>query len=114
VAGQETLDQRDHRKTNMKRPIATAISLALLAAVPAGAQGIEIMPDGSRPNGKGVAPNFMGLVQLDAPISGRRLLACERRSGHVEPDAGTGWHTHLARQTLIVTSRTGWVEEWGG
>jgi hypothetical protein len=98
----------------MKQLIATAISLALLAAAPAGAQSIEIMPDGSRPAGKGVALNFMGLVQLDAQFSRRRLLACERRPGHVEPGARTGWHPHLARQTLIVTAGTGWVEDWGG
>jgi quercetin dioxygenase-like cupin family protein len=24
------------------------------------------------------------------------------------------WHSHPAGQTLIVTSGTGWVQEWGG
>jgi quercetin dioxygenase-like cupin family protein len=31
-----------------------------------------------------------------------------------EPGARTAWHTHPAGQTLIVTSGTGWVQEWGG
>jgi hypothetical protein len=68
VAGQETLDQRDHRKTNMKRLIATAISLAPLAAAPAAAQSIAIVPDGSRPSGKGVAPHWHGAAAANGMI----------------------------------------------
>ena len=30
------------------------------------------------------------------------------------PCARTAWHTHPAGQTLIVTSGSGWVQEWGG
>ena len=30
------------------------------------------------------------------------------------PCARTAWHTHPGGQTLIVTSGTGWVQEWGG
>jgi quercetin dioxygenase-like cupin family protein len=30
------------------------------------------------------------------------------------PGARTAWHTHPAGQTLIVTTGTGWVQEWGG
>ena len=26
----------------------------------------------------------------------------------------TAWHSHPAGQTLVVTSGTGWVQEWGG
>ncbi len=31
-----------------------------------------------------------------------------------EPGARSAWHTHRAGQTLIVSSGTGWVQEWGG
>ena len=30
------------------------------------------------------------------------------------PCARSAWHTHPAGQTLIVTSGTGWVQQWGG
>ncbi|CAN5449688.1 hypothetical protein BH10ACT9_BH10ACT9_38060 [soil metagenome] len=30
------------------------------------------------------------------------------------PCARSAWHTHPAGQTLVVTSGTGWVQEWGG
>ena len=37
-------------------------------------------------------------------------------AGHVmfEPGARSAWHTHPAGQILIVTSGTGWVQEWNG
>ncbi len=37
-------------------------------------------------------------------------------AGHVtfEPGARSAWHTHPAGQILIVTSGTGWVQDWGG
>ncbi len=31
-----------------------------------------------------------------------------------EPVARTAWHTHPLGQTLIVTTGTGWVQQWGG
>jgi quercetin dioxygenase-like cupin family protein len=30
------------------------------------------------------------------------------------PCARTAWHTHPAGQTLIVTTGTGWIQQWGG
>lgn len=30
------------------------------------------------------------------------------------PCARTAWHSHPGGQTLVVTSGTGWVQEWGG
>jgi quercetin dioxygenase-like cupin family protein len=29
------------------------------------------------------------------------------------PGARSDWHTHPLGQTLVVTSGTGWVQEWG-
>jgi quercetin dioxygenase-like cupin family protein len=31
-----------------------------------------------------------------------------------EPGARTAWHSHPRGQTLIVTSGTGWVQQWAG
>lgn len=98
----------------MRHVIATAISLALLAAPPAGAQTMEVMPNGSRPSAKGPAENFTGSVVV-APLFA--ATAHTRASGgHVtfEPGARSAWHAHPAGQTLIVTSGVGWVQEWNG
>lgn len=98
----------------MKHVIAAALPLALLVAAPAGAQTMEVMPNGSRPSAKGPAENFTGSVvvaPLFAPTAHTRASG-----GHVtfEPGARSAWHTHPAGQTLIVTSGVGWVQEWDG
>jgi quercetin dioxygenase-like cupin family protein len=97
----------------MKRQSAIALSLMLLAA-PALAQSMQVMPNGSRPTAKGFSENFTGNVMVNplfAPGEGSRTSG-----GHVtfEPGARSNWHTHPAGQALIVTSGTGWVQEWGG
>src|SRR6266496_4304635 len=101
-------------RTKMKQIIATAISLALLAAAAANAQNMEITPNGSRPSAKGAAENFTGSVVL-TPLFG---AAAHTRAtgGYVtfEPGARSTWHTHPAGQILIVMSGTGWVQEEGG
>ncbi|GJE52719.1 hypothetical protein GOFOIKOB_5793 [Methylobacterium tardum] len=97
----------------MVRPVAAMLALGLLASSPALAEGMQVFPNGSRPSVKGPEANFTGLVRVDpqfaAPDS--RLSA-----GHVtfEPGARSAWHTHPAGQVLIVTSGTGWVQEWNG
>ncbi len=98
----------------MKQIIATAISLALLAAATANAQNMEITPNGSRPSAKGAAENFTGSVVL-TPLFG--AAAHTRATGGqvtFEPGARSAWHTHPAGQILIVTSGVGWVQEWNG
>jgi quercetin dioxygenase-like cupin family protein len=101
-------------RTEMKRLVATAISLALLAAAPANAQSIEVTPNGSRPSARGSAQNFTGSVVVD-PLFGATEYT-RATGGHVtfEPGARSAWHTHPAGQTLIVTSGTGWVQQWNG
>jgi quercetin dioxygenase-like cupin family protein len=59
------------------------------------------------------AQYFTGSVRVDplfAATDQTRVTV-----GHVtfEPGARTAWHTHPAGQILIVTSGTGWVQEWG-
>jgi quercetin dioxygenase-like cupin family protein len=98
----------------MKQLIPLAVSLAIVAAAPANAQGIEITPNGSRPSTRGAAQNFAGSVVVDPlfAATGQRSTS----GGHVtfEPGARSAWHTHPAGQILIVTSGVGWVQEWGG
>jgi quercetin dioxygenase-like cupin family protein len=94
-----------------------AIAATLITAVitsPASAQGIEVFTNGSRPTGKGPAETFTGTVMVD-PLMGPRPQT-RVGAGHVtfEPDARSAWHTHPAGQILIVTSGTGWVQDWGG
>jgi quercetin dioxygenase-like cupin family protein len=75
---------------------------------------IEVTPNGSRPSARGSAQNFTGFVVID-PLFGATGHT-RVTGGHVtfEPGARTAWHSHPAGQTLIVTSGTGWVQDWGG
>ena len=97
----------------MKQLIGTAVSLALLAALPADAQGIEISPNGSRPSTKGAAENFTGSVIVTPLFGANAYTRVTIGQVSFEPGARTAWHTHPAGQTLIVTSGVGWVE-WNG
>ena len=97
------------------KPITAAvISLALLGVAPAYAQKMEISPNGSRPSSKGAAEYFTGSVIVE-PIFGVKA-GMQSTGGLVtfEPGARSAWHTHPAGQMLIVTSGTGWVQEWNG
>ena len=98
----------------MKQLVAAAIWLALLAAAPANAQSIEVTPNGSRPSVRGAAENFTGSVVVD-PLFGATEHT-RATGGHVtfEPGARSAWHTHPAGQTLIITSGTGWIQQWNG
>jgi len=75
---------------------------------------IEIKPNGSRPSAKGPAHNFTGSVVIDPLFDVSEHTHATGGLVTFEPGARTAWHTHPAGQTLIVTSGTGWVQEWGG
>lgn len=95
------------------RLAATMLAVALLAG-PVAAEDMQVFPNGSRPSAKGSEANFTGAVRVDPQFGAAdksRLSA-----GHVtfEPEARSAWHTHPAGQVLIVTSGTGWVQEWNG
>lgn len=95
--------------------LAAATSLTLAKAGPAGADdGIQISTDQERPTAAGPAENFTGQVgvkPLFNPNDARTFGAAEVT---FSPCARTAWHTHPGGQTLIVTSGTGWVQQWGG
>ncbi len=97
----------------MKRFVAVSIWLAWLAAEPAAAQHIDIMPNGSRPSVKGSAANFTGSAVIDPLFSATPHTRATGARVTFEPGARTAWHAHPAGQTLIVTAGTGWVQEWG-
>jgi len=78
------------------------------------AQRIEIKPNGSRPSAKGPAQNFTGSVVVDPLFEASEHTHATGGLVTFLPGARTAWHTHPAGQTLIVTSGTGWVQQWGG
>ena len=92
----------------------TAITAALIAAAPAGAQSIEITRSGAQPSVRGAAETFTGSVVVDPMF--RATEHTRASAGHVffQPGARSAWHTHPAGQTLIVTSGTGWIQQWDG
>ena len=75
---------------------------------------IEIRQNGSRPSARGPAQNFTGSVIIDPLFDATEHTHATGGLVTFEPGARTAWHTHPAGQTLIVTSGTGWVQEWGG
>ncbi|WP_460353409.1 (R)-mandelonitrile lyase [Mycobacterium sp. ZZG] len=95
---------------------AAMVPLSMWKAAPGGAQdgSMEISRDDSRPAAAGPAETFTGQVSVK-PLFGTNDV---RTSGAGQvtfsPCARSAWHTHPAGQTLIVTSGTGWVQEWGG
>ena len=77
-------------------------------------QHIDIIRSGSRPSAKGPSQNFTGSVVTDPLFDASEHTHASGALVSFEPGARTAWHTHPAGQTLIVTSGTGWVQEWGG
>lgn len=102
------------------KPLAAIATLLLLLSSTAAhadqavAAKMTITPNGSQPSTKGPAEYFTGSVRID-PLFGPTAPS-RTTAGHVTFDAGarSAWHTHPLGQTLIVTSGTGWVQEWGG
>jgi quercetin dioxygenase-like cupin family protein len=95
--------------------VAAAASFSMYNATPAGAdEPMEISPDESRPATTGPGDTFTGQVSVK-PLFNPNAV---RNTGSAEvmftPCARTAWHTHPAGQTLIVTTGTGWIQQWGG
>jgi quercetin dioxygenase-like cupin family protein len=121
------------RIEKMKIPGAAVLSLFLLVSacnpanqekIPAESNASPVAPDespknvsvtrrGSQPSNQGAAENFTGSVKVDSLIT---LKPPSRLSGGLvsfEPGARSAWHSHPLGQNLIVTSGTGWVQQWG-
>jgi quercetin dioxygenase-like cupin family protein len=104
----------------MKRTLSLALLLAAAAplglwkASPSSAQGMQISRDDTRPATPGPAETFTGEVSVKPlfdPTTARTFSSAEVT---FTPCARTAWHSHPGGQTLVVTSGTGVVQEWGG
>jgi len=102
------------RNPDMTRFTATLTMLALIGAASAAAQTIVITRGGSRAIDTGPATNFTGEVRVDRLFEALPPLHGSGGSVTFEPGARTAWHSHPAGQILIVTTRTGRVQGWGG
>ncbi|MBV6451861.1 MAG: hypothetical protein MHPDNHAH_02608 [Anaerolineales bacterium] len=74
---------------------------------------ITITPIGSQPSVHGSAEYFTGTVRVDSPFQATEPARVGGATVTFEPSARTAWHTHPLGQTLIVTSGSGLVQEWG-
>lgn len=99
---------------NMKNNITVVIAFGLLAAAPAQAQSIEITPITARPSALGPAENFTGSVVIDPLFAATEHIRAMASQVTFQPGARSAWHSHPAGQMLVVTSGTGWLQEWGG
>ena len=101
-------------KTPMQRLMAGAIALALLASAPAGAQTMEISPNGARSSFVGPGDYFTGAVIVDRLFASNEHTPSTGAVVTFAPGARSAWHTHPAGQFLIVTAGVGWVQQEGG
>jgi quercetin dioxygenase-like cupin family protein len=94
--------------------IAAAVPLGMWKSSPADAEPtMEISANDARPAAAGPAETFTGEVRVKPlfdPNEARHAAAAEVS---FTPCARTAWHSHPGGQTLIVTSGTGWVQQWG-
>ncbi|HEN3615981.1 TPA: cupin domain-containing protein [Yersinia enterocolitica] len=76
---------------------------------------VSISKNGSRPWLKGPEQNFTGTVRVE-PLFTQPQSPVRTTVGQVnfEPGARSAWHTHPFGQTLVITSGSGWTQEWGG
>jgi len=77
-------------------------------------QGITINNGSTRATIPGPQDWFTGKVWLDPLFI--KAESPQRTTGayvSFEPGARTIWHSHPVGQTLIVTSGSGWIQEWG-
>lgn len=100
----------------MKKLASIAAALGLLAAAPAHGHGqsIEITPVAARPSAVGAAENFTGSVVIDPLFAATTHTRATASRVTFHPGARSAWHSHPAGQRLVVTSGTGWIQEWGG
>lgn len=74
---------------------------------------ITITPIGSQPSARGSSEYFSGTVRIDSPFQATSPASLSGATVTFEPGAHTVWHTHPLGQTLLVTSGSGLVQEWG-
>jgi quercetin dioxygenase-like cupin family protein len=101
--------------TTMALIVAAAAPLSVYKATPADADdAMEISSDESRPAAEGSADTFTGKVSVKPLFNPNTVRTYSSAEVTFTPCARTAWHTHPAGQTLIVTTGTGWIQQWGG
>jgi quercetin dioxygenase-like cupin family protein len=88
--------------------------LAVVSAVSALAQTVEITPSGARATIRGPEQAYTGAAIADVLFSANDRSQVMAVQVTFEPGARTAWHNHPAGQHLIVSSGVGWVQERGG
>jgi len=75
-----------------------------------------MMNAGACPIGWGsqFAPYFTGDVTVKPLFDPNGVRTFGSAEVSFTPCARTAWHTHPAGQTLVVTSGTGWIQQWDG
>jgi len=68
---------------------------------------------GTEPSIKGSLEFFTGDVRVDYLFKSKASASYSGAYVTFEPGARSNWHIHTAGQHLIVTSGTGWTQEWG-
>lgn len=95
--------------------LAATHSLTIAKSAPAGADGgVRITADHARPAAPGPSATFTGEVTVKPLFDANDVRTFGAAQVTFRPCSRTAWHTHPGGQTLIVTSGTGWVQEWGG
>lgn len=91
-----------------------AVFLPGTLAIAATSDEVTVSRAGSQPTTTGAPEYFTGTVKVDFRF--QRNAPARIGGGIVSFDAGarTAWHSHPLGQTLIVSSGTGWVQQWGG
>lgn len=99
----------------MKAFILTVMFFLLVGtqAMASSAKEVTVTHAGSQPVTQGDPKNFTGSVSVESRF--QRDSPARTGGGMVNfaPGARTAWHSHPLGQTLIITSGSGWVEEWG-
>ena len=97
----------------MKQLLAAA-TISALGVVAAGAEGMEIRPNGSTPSVVGKEPdNFTGHAVITPLFPPNETTRANAGLVTFAPGVRTTWHTHPAGQLLFITSGQGWVQQEG-
>lgn len=78
------------------------------------AASVRISRSGSQASYAGPAEWFTGSVRVDPYFAAAEPARTSGALVTFEPGARTDWHTHPLGQTLVVTTGSGRVQQWGG
>ena len=98
-----------------KASVMSAFSLASLTACAndVDSAGVTVSHSGSIPSIEGTTQRFTGQVRIDPLFQSDTPSRLSGGMVTFEPGSRTAWHTHPLGQTLLVTSGTGWIQQWG-